>query len=169
MKKGFENLKKYFKNWEFYTEFWIQSSDLDLDHGLDLNLDLWPDLELDNKDDQHNSKSSPPTMMCCKWSWPWMICWTPDDISLTLLSREGLIWLMLAVGVASLSASNNNLCINLVCTWFSAVQDSTTKQRCFNFQSLVQFLPVREGFRKKTEEKMKTVLKEGGCLTWITI
>ena len=34
--------------WEFDTEFWVQSLDLDLDHGLDLDLDTGPDLELDN-------------------------------------------------------------------------------------------------------------------------
>ena len=35
--------------WEFDTEFWVQSLDIDLDHGLDLDLDTGPDLELDNK------------------------------------------------------------------------------------------------------------------------
>ena len=36
--------------WEFDTEFWVQSLDLDL--GLDLDLDTGPDLELDNFNDQ---------------------------------------------------------------------------------------------------------------------
>ena len=31
--------------WELDIEFWVQSSDLDLDHGLDLYLDLGPDPE----------------------------------------------------------------------------------------------------------------------------